>query len=1008
MGPFMKLFYAHYPALEKSFVDFVSTQRKNVLEPWLVVCASSILAKHLSASLAQQNGAVANIHFVTSSSVLRALDNEAGPALPEFPQNQLRDFLLKEILNEPDFHRYPLSRGFVQVLKSSLRDLADSLATPQVLEEHLQTFNDAALEQDKERLWWIARVYRRYLEREACVPGYRSYQSFFERALEQVEIANYLKKFTHIIWYGFYDMSGRQLELLKQIQAYYPVTVFAPYASYPAYHFAKKFFETNYLGNSQVQPVQLPSPGGLLPSLKYLFATKGSSPTSHVKIIPAADPDGEIFFVAKEILKLTEKEGIKLEDIAVLARTAEPYQEQLRHVFAQNCIALNASFTYGLKQFPLGVFCLNLFSLATQGFTREMVLSILDSPYFKCSEKSNWRHLASRSSASRDLNQWRDLLPITKDFNPSFLHWLEDCNTTLKELEKSISWKDGAQKALHFLQENVDENSITGKGREVFEAVCSCITSLAHYEAIRYEAHPGEFVRELLDALTSLSFQEADALRCGVTFTDVQHARGLSFKVVFLLGMEGKSFPLLQPEDPILRDRYRYVLRDVLGFWINQQSERADEERLLFFIAATMAQDRLYACYARTDNGGKETVPSIYLTELARACELDWKADAPAQISGRISERITAVPAVFLTPKEISYSCILSPDTALANYQVLGLLTPQKEQSLQAANQLSRFGALTLRDGVVSSAQAIFDRINQGAGFSPSSLEELAACPLKFFFHKGLYLEEPEDAMSRQELAPDKRGTAYHEVLQDFYQHLLRFGLTHQLFDAGIAQCMSQAFEKRYTRSSGQFFGIYPLIWEMILDEMRTQLIAFAQADMKDLGDYTPTFFEKEFSQEELPSVPFHLHGIIDRIDIDEKNKKFRVVDYKSSKKGGNNLVKAFFESLIFQPFLYVLAAQKMPELVGYTSAGSCLLSIRKSYCRRELSASEWEAMRPRAEQFLTQVAQIAKRGEFFLNPSNLCAYCPYGAICRRDHFASLMRARKSEASRQLEEARYV
>ena len=212
----MKLFYAHYPSLQSAFLRYVKQERQTVLEPWLVVCASSFLAQRLSAELAKQEGVLANFHFVTGSAVLRALDSEAGPALPEFPQDHLRDFLLKEILNEPGMNRYPLSRGFVQALKSSLRDLADSLAEPEILQEHLLTSTDPVLAQDGERLEWVGRVYKRYLEREANVAGYRSYQAFFERALGQIESSSYLKKFSHIVWYGFYDMSGRQLELVKR------------------------------------------------------------------------------------------------------------------------------------------------------------------------------------------------------------------------------------------------------------------------------------------------------------------------------------------------------------------------------------------------------------------------------------------------------------------------------------------------------------------------------------------------------------------------------------------------------------------------------------------------------------------------------------------------------------------------------------------------------------------------------------------------------------------------
>ena len=79
----MKLYYAHYPALEDRFITFVKTERKSPLDKWLIVCASSLLAKRLQTRLAQEMGAVANLHFITMSGLVARLDQEApGELLP--------------------------------------------------------------------------------------------------------------------------------------------------------------------------------------------------------------------------------------------------------------------------------------------------------------------------------------------------------------------------------------------------------------------------------------------------------------------------------------------------------------------------------------------------------------------------------------------------------------------------------------------------------------------------------------------------------------------------------------------------------------------------------------------------------------------------------------------------------------------------------------------------------------------------------------------------------------
>lgn len=1003
----MELFYAHYAALEKSFLQFVQ-QHRQPLEPWLVICASSLISRQLSRQLARSQGAVANIHFCTLSSLLQQLDAQAGPALPVFPQNQLRDFLIKDILTEPGLDVYPTSRGLVSALKSALRDLADSLVEPAVLEEHLYHLPDEGpAAQDNARFAWLVKVYQRYLQREAQVPGYRPYQAFFERALAQVPQSTYLKQFSKIMLYGFYDMPGRQLELVDQLRAHYPLTVFAPYVQYPAYQFAQKFFETNWLGKSRTHTDKNTGDWGALgPSAAYLFDTQGQGPAQHVRLISAASISSEVFFVAKEILRLVEQEGYAFEDIGVLVRTQGPYQDQVRRVFAQNKIPLNASYTYGLQQFPLGVFCLNLFNLAVRGFDRQTVLSLLSSPYFKPPAKRAWYAVAEKSLVSMHLSQWQDLLPSLEGFDPAFLAWLEKCHQQLLLLTEPGSWEQKSALAQQFLADNLSQQTLQGKEQEIYQQVCACIASLAEYGVVRPVCHGGEFLRELADALAGLVFHEVQAATRGVVFTDVLRARGLGFKVVFVLGVNEKVFPQIVLDDPIFRDRYRYIVRDVLGYWVSQKAERTQEERLLFFSAVTAAQERLYVSYATNGEDGKTLVPSVYAAELARVAELTWNAEEKPRISGLWSARLCAVDPLFYTPKETSSFIMLSRQKVVEQYQQAGLFTPDIAASVQAAHALHQTHQLGKFDGCIDSGKEIF-QAEQRMGFSPSALQDLAACPMKYFFRKGLHLADPEEPCGRDALAPNQRGTIYHQVLEDFYKQLQQLGLTHQLFASGIAEYLDRALAKHYTVQSYRLFGIYPVVWELILSQIREQLLTFLQEEALALGTFTPTYFEKEFTALDVENFPLRLRGVIDRIDVDMQHKRFVIADYKSSRKGPSDLAKAFFSHLIFQPFLYPLAAAKLPELETLSLQGACLLSINKGYDRRDISSEELAVLRPQAQSFLERLAQLINEGTFFLNPSERCTYCAYSAICRKDNFFCLMRARKSVPSQQVEEARY-
>ena len=384
----MKLFYAHYPQLREGFLEYFIKHRTDPLEKWLVVCASSRLSESLRKGITCRTGALANVYFSTFSGLLRSLDMETPTEkLPLLPEDNFRNFILKELLNKQGVNRYVPSAGFLNALKSSLRDLSDSLADPAVLEEHLRTTTDSRLEQDMPHLQWLNVVYAEYLKQENKIKGYRSYQSYFENGLNQVPLSDWLKSFKKIIFYGFYDLTGRQLELFQQISSHYSVEVFAPYQSHPAYQFAKKFFETNLLGGTVAEEIKIDCESALGKAADGLFNQSESVDCPSLKIVNAANIEGEVFFATKEILRLTQEQGVSFSDIAVIARSIAPYQDVIRRSFAQNCIPLNAVRSYALSYYPLGIFCQNLFSLLNRNFNRESVLAVVTSPYFKVKNK---------------------------------------------------------------------------------------------------------------------------------------------------------------------------------------------------------------------------------------------------------------------------------------------------------------------------------------------------------------------------------------------------------------------------------------------------------------------------------------------------------------------------------------------------------------------------------------------------------------------------------------------
>ena len=1002
----MQTLYGPFRALEAAFLRHLLTNQPGLQRPVLVLCPSGRVAARLRTQLAKQNKVFSNLFFVTFSQLLATLDSELPAShKPVLPGDNLHDYILKNLLTQPGLNRYRLSRGFVSALRTSLRDMADALVNPDVLEEHLRVSTDQTLLAEEEHAQWLVRVYRAYLDKMEQIPGFRSYQTYFSEALQQAEKSPWLQHFDEIILYGFYELTGRQLDLFHVLRTHYNLTVFWLYCQEKAFEYGRRFFETNVLGvSSQSTALSFTDESSELgKTLKCLFTDQTVVQTPQgLRFVCAPGPQQELFFVMKEMLRLHEEEHIAYEDMAITARSLEPYKTLLPEMCAQNGIPLQADFSFSLAMHPLGVFLINLIGLARGGFDREDVLAVVSSPYFK--HKNTWKYLIEACLAKRDFAQWQDLLrPTLPSYDPAFLHWLEQTKKQLEELEHKDSWTKLRLAAGAFLAENTTAD-LSAQEQEIWNKVQELLEGFERYQAASLQADEREFLDELLTALQGEQIHQATSISRGASAVDVLALRGLNFKVLFVLGLNEKIFPQLIREDPILKDYYRRILRDQLGFWINQKLERFEEERMLFSCTMQAATDKLYGSFLRNDAEGKPLIPSSYMVELARAANTDLSRENIAWIDLHLTSQLQHEKFSYLTPKEVSL-LLTNNQAEETTYQMAGLLEPGEKEILQAAKQLAKPGALTERDGLISSGEEIFATQNK-KGFSPSALQDLGHCPMKYFLAKGIGLREQDEALSRSELAPNLRGETYHKVLMDYYQKLLDDGLTGQLFDSALQTRLEEALSAHYTKQSYKEFGIYPVIWDLILTDIHDKLIIFVQEDAKQLEGYIPSLFEKRFEGYYAPTeeIKLKLQGIIDRIDIHPENKTFRVLDYKSSRRGGENLAAYMFKKVILQPFLYLILAQQMPPTATLTPAGAALLNINIGYGRQELTATDFEKIKQRAADFFVFLMQILKQGRFFIRPGEHCQYCPYAGICRKNSFACLLRAKHDSWTARLEE----
>jgi DNA helicase-2/ATP-dependent DNA helicase PcrA len=140
-----------------------------------------------------------------------------------------------------------------------------------------------------------------------------------------------------------------------------------------------------------------------------------------------------------------------------------------------------------------------------------------------------------------------------------------------------------------------------------FDARREDLKTLANF-ARQYES-PGDFLDQLA-LLTSLDNEVASSSEDNemLTLSSVHQAKGLEWKVVFVIWMADGMFPSSR----------------------SLESEEAiEEERRLFYVAVTRAKDELYLTYPhlRLNAGYGEMLqrPSRFLAEVPKALLEEWQ-----------------------------------------------------------------------------------------------------------------------------------------------------------------------------------------------------------------------------------------------------------------------------------------------------------------------------------------------------------------------------------------------
>lgn len=685
--------------------------------------------------------------------------------------------------------------------------------------------------------------------------------------------------------------------------------------------------------NLHIQPEMMGSVSLLASSIAQtetaLFEAQQSqiqNQKSEIEFIEAQTRSSEARAALRWVKARIVRDGLALSDVAIFARSLEPYRPYLEEAAAEFGIPLRVVGGLPLVENPAVAALLSLLGLPADNWSRRGVVEAWNSPYFALTlalsqeEMGNTLldEISRAAKVVKGLDQWREAFDAAKNRQEiedpeveskisrfSSAQSLQTLRASFNEFIDLLTPPERAsvREYVAFIEQIIGDDPVLsplppGEGAGVRVVACAranpstaerdvaalrafkdVLRGLALAESVIGEATVSyaEFLSDLRGVVETASFslpaQSGEAPSMGVMAASALDGRGLSFQAVALMGLSEGEFPKAEREDILLRERDRALLRER---GLPLETRLHGDEATFFYQAVTRARQRLLLTRPYLADDGQPWDASPFWEEIR---SLNGNP-APGRVRPEDGlEPAEAASLVEWREAAREFDIHIKNGVEL----LLARLNPK------AAGKF---------EGDISTG-SVFDlseRFGADFGWSASKLESYGTCPFEFFVAYGLELEprdEPEEGYDVRML-----GSMLHKILEDYYSGADLHAVAEAVFT-----------------TAPQDYGFRPTpLWELQKAELLRRLDETVAALAEASQGWQPLKLEAKFGMGEPSLVleteagPVRLHGYIDRVDVAEDG-SLRVLDYKS---GGAAISAAHLrEGRRLQLPIYALAAQK-------------------------------------------------------------------------------------------------
>jgi ATP-dependent helicase/nuclease subunit B len=1011
----------YHPHLEAALADdVIAVKTADPFAPVIIVVPSDALRRRIVRLLAGERGRTfLNLSVLTFHQLSRRLVEEAtGRPIPVLADDHAFEELMRLLLDRGSagqaFAGVAATRGGGAALWQTLRDLKDAKLPPRALAEAVTEGIFPA--DDASRLAALTGLYREVLSASEAA-GWVDYTDLDATAAEAAPASVFLASQRLVAYYGFYDVTQAQYDVLRAVAGIAETAVYFPFASGdPAWAFADRLF-TRYLTGLAMRPARIldgPAP-----------------PWRSVTLVSCSGVTDEVRACAKAIMQLVEDEGFAFDDIGVAARSLEAYADVIAREFARHHLPMVTTAPRSLARYPLAQAALRVTRIAEGKPTREDVIDVLASPWCRVDHLAPdvepypalWDELARSVGVVDGYEAWTRLDALVGPDGgaepgasgrgaqaAALLRVVDGLRRACEALPDTASgaahadaWR-GLLAALLGIEREADAEDGSPDGADAVSAsLIAAFDAPARLDVFAPTITRSSYLDIVRRRIESTTLSITDPRARGVQVMDAASARGVSFRALFVLGLNEGVFPRVIREDAFLRDRERRLIETTLGYKMPEKLAGHEEERLLFAALTQAARDRLVLSAQRADDAGRALAPSWYLAPWRDAASGAVRIDVPRR--AREKPRVAPFDRVDrLTPREALVLAELlgagSEAVADARTRVWLARATECRAVIDAwASALSAF------DGDVRPPDEwLVDQRERG--YAATGLSAYAACPWQFFMTRVLDVAPPADAEARAGPTAREWGVLAHEAVA----RAARDGTTD--IDAVWREVCA-----RHARRAG--IG-YPLAWELAVERIGRAVAEVAADDAAERARSGYQAIEIEIvlrgDAGADPAIP--IQGRLDRLDQGADG-RLRVIDWKfrTARAAGRrqDLVAAALRGRVLQPPIYEALAQRYAAARPGAAIGEFAavfvygvgLNARGAGIDRAPYAPD-PSTAARILGTMRALVDGIEHGVFPMNPDAHCAWCEVAASCRRRHAPSRARAERDPRSADLDRIRHA